>query len=399
MEVLVNTEVAPVVESGGDSVVEDHAVLAEHEAVAAAAGTEALPGVGVDAVEELAGVGAGDFDLAEGGVVEDADAVADGEAFAGDGFVHGFAGLGVVPGAAPLADVFESGRRRTSCHSCMGVTRTGSASGTDVASGDGAEGDRGVGGTVTGRAHGGGIATEQLGDDTGGEGIGELALVGSHAEGGVALDVFDGFEALAEGEAEVVEGDVFVEVDELGLGAGEVARGEPVRLDGSLRGLGGPEDFGVAAVGVAGSRGSGGTGLRALAEGGGQLQFTRHSAGGMDAAARFGGKGSERWVPLCWATGLGVEVEGGGEAAGDSEEVAFDGAEGGAVQRAELGGGDAATAVGMADNRARLDGDALPASLGREIAVNFVSNIGNGGDGDSGIGQVERGAVGGSRCW
>ena len=82
-----------------------------------------------------------------------------------------------------------------------------------------------VGGAVAGRADGGGVATKQLGNDSGGEGIGELALVGPHAEGGVALDVFDGLVALAEGEAEVVEGDVFVEVDELGFGAGEVAGG------------------------------------------------------------------------------------------------------------------------------------------------------------------------------
>ena len=75
-----------------------------------------------------------------------------------------------------------------------------------------------------------GVAAEKLCDDAGGEGVGELALVGSHAEGGVALDVLDGLEAFAEGEAEVVEGDVFVEIDELGFSAGEVAGGEPVGL-------------------------------------------------------------------------------------------------------------------------------------------------------------------------
>ena len=132
-------EVALVVEAGGDAVVEDHAVFAEHEAVAAAAGAEAFPGVGVDAVEELAGVGAGDFDLAEGGVVEDADAVADGEAFAGDGFVHGFAGVGVVPGAAPLADVFEAGAGGF-VPVLHGGDADGVGEGADVAAGDGAEG-------------------------------------------------------------------------------------------------------------------------------------------------------------------------------------------------------------------------------------------------------------------
>ena len=76
-----------------------------------------------------------------------------------------------------------------------------------------------------------------------------LALVGAHAGGGVALDVLDRLEALAHGEAEVLGGDVVLEVDER-LGA----RGRP-RLGTDPGGSSGP---------AAGSRTSGLCGVAAV---------------------------------------------------------------------------------------------------------------------------------------
>ena len=51
-------QVVVLAEPRGDAVVEHHAVLAQHQAVAAAADRELAPGVGVDAVEQLGRVAA-----------------------------------------------------------------------------------------------------------------------------------------------------------------------------------------------------------------------------------------------------------------------------------------------------------------------------------------------------
>ena len=60
------------------AVIEQHAVLAQHDAVARAADRERGEGVGVDEVEEARGVRALHVDLAQGGDIGDADAAAHG---------------------------------------------------------------------------------------------------------------------------------------------------------------------------------------------------------------------------------------------------------------------------------------------------------------------------------
>ena len=66
-------EVVVFAEPRGDAIVEHHAVLAEHQAIAAAADRELGPGVGVDAVQEFGDVPALQVDLAEGRGIEHAD--------------------------------------------------------------------------------------------------------------------------------------------------------------------------------------------------------------------------------------------------------------------------------------------------------------------------------------
>ena len=210
--------------------------------------------------------------------------------------------------------------------------------------------------------------------------------------------MFDGLVALAEGEAEVVEGDVFVEVDELGFGAGEVARGVASRagwklawtrwLRGTSRSL---------PLEQAGGRGGGGTGLCALAKGVGKIQARPATApaGWMPLAPRLGAKaasvGSHSDGPLAWAWRwrAGAKPP---ETPRRSHSTVPRGAP---STRAKLSGGDAATAMGMADNRARMDRDALRSGFGWKIAVGLGTHVGDGGNGDSGIGEVEGGAVGG----
>ncbi len=98
-------------DAAGDAVIEHHAVFAAHEAVAALAGLQLGPGVGVDHVEEPGGIRALDVDLAEGRGVDDADGVAGRLHFAVDRVMHALAGLRIVPGAVPLADAARTARR------------------------------------------------------------------------------------------------------------------------------------------------------------------------------------------------------------------------------------------------------------------------------------------------
>src|SRR4051794_14694792 len=94
-------------EARGDAVVEHVAVVPAHQAVAATAGLEAGEEVGVDAVEEGAGVGTLEVDLAERGGVEDADGLAHGPALAGGGGVQILAGARVVARSLPRSHVLE----------------------------------------------------------------------------------------------------------------------------------------------------------------------------------------------------------------------------------------------------------------------------------------------------
>ena len=201
-------------EARGHAVVHDHAVLAQHQAIAALADLELGPGVGVHAVEELGRVLALDVDLAERRGVDHAERVAHRLDLAVDGVVHGFAGPRVIPGPLPLADVLE-GR---AVALVPGVDRRlagGIEQVVDIAAGEDAEGDRGIGRAEGGDAHFRDRPAERLGDDADGIHVAGLALIGAHAGGGVALDVLDRAVALAQRQLEVVGGDVVQQVDEV----------------------------------------------------------------------------------------------------------------------------------------------------------------------------------------
>src|SRR3546814_5058149 len=65
------------------------------------------PGVRIDAVEEFGRIRPLHVDLAEGRIVEDADAPARRQDLAVDRLAHRLALARVVPGALPLADILE----------------------------------------------------------------------------------------------------------------------------------------------------------------------------------------------------------------------------------------------------------------------------------------------------
>ena len=85
----------------------------------------------------------------------------------------------------------------------------------DLAAGDGAERDGIVGRTEARRPDFGNTGAAGLGHDGKAVDVGGLALVGGHAEGGVALQVLDRLEALALGQAHVLSRHVVLQVDEL----------------------------------------------------------------------------------------------------------------------------------------------------------------------------------------
>ena len=225
--------------AANDAVVEDIAVLLQHQRVAAAARLQAGEGVGVHAVEELGRVRADDLDLAERGGVEHADARAYGGAFACHGGVHVLAGQREAAGALPQADILE-GRtvgngpivRRRRAH---GIEQRAAARPRERGEGDGR-----IGRPERRRAdlrHG---LVERFGDDAQGVHVRRLALVRRHARGGVALHVLDRFEAFAHGEPDVLRRHVVLEVDE-GASARPLPAGRMRTGWKPVRGRGRPE--------------------------------------------------------------------------------------------------------------------------------------------------------------
>src|SRR3546814_18425379 len=73
------------------------------------ANAELGPGIDVEAVQELGGVGPDDLDLAERRRVEDADAGTHLKAFARDGGMHILAGPGEIARTLPVADILAPG--------------------------------------------------------------------------------------------------------------------------------------------------------------------------------------------------------------------------------------------------------------------------------------------------
>ena len=94
-------------QSADDAVVHDEARLGQHQPVAATAGLELGPGIGVEPVHELGGVRPDHLDLAERGRIEDADGSAHRPAFAGDRLMHGLAGTRKVARPLPQPDILE----------------------------------------------------------------------------------------------------------------------------------------------------------------------------------------------------------------------------------------------------------------------------------------------------
>ena len=356
----------------GDTVVKHHAVFVQHQAVAGLAHFQLQPGVGVQPVQELGSVRALDVDLAQGGCIHDADAGAHGQHFAVHRSVHVFAGLGEVPGALPLAHVFKRG-----AGGHMVGVGTGLALGVEqlaaLQAGEQAKAD----GHVVGAEGGGAHLRNGLAHGACGQGhavdIAQLALVGTKAHGGVALDVLDGLKAFADGQLDVGGAHVVLPVHK-GLGAARnlfTGLGNPEGNDGFVGG------FHHAVAGLrshkSGLRGSGRAGTAGLQHGVGQ------GAGGVAGAhAELAGHGCtrleafQRVAPQGPSAAVRIQVNGRVPATGHAHRVHTEGAALAVGLVAHLlhhrDGGDHGAAVGLHRHIAAQHFDAGVVRLLRQAA-------------------------------
>ena len=312
----------------GDTVVEKHPVFAAHESVAATAWFQGLPIVGVDAVQELGGVGALNIDFSQGRCIEYADGVARRQAFTVHGVVHGLPGTRVVPGSFPLADVFELRaafhmpcvHRRLSHRICQLA---------DIPACQHTESDGCIGRSEGGRADGGHLHAELTPQNRQCVDIGGLALIGAHAGCRVAFEVLHRPIAFARREPDIGSRHIVLKVDEV-LGqrrASRALRQYPHRLDGCFLLQLHARRNGASAFAESGLRGGYLSGLTALRKYVGKLEGAARRSGRTLRLERFAGHeaGLLRVVGEP-APGLREQVHGGIPAAGHAHEIASDGA-------------------------------------------------------------------------
>ncbi len=149
--------------------------------------------------------------------------------------------------------------------------------------------------------------------------VGGLALVGRHAERGVALEVLDRAEALALGELDIGDGDVVLEIDE-GLALGVLDA--PERRHGRAFGIGGGNRHRPRME--AAGRGRVAAGSDAVGQAGGQgeiaLGGAHHNHAGRQRARHEGRQGGG---PFGAPAEVGREMHGRLPAARDREQVAW----------------------------------------------------------------------------
>ena len=307
------------------AIVEDGAVLAQHQPVAAAANGEAAERAGVHAMQKLPRIPPLDVDLAKRGGIEHPHALAHRKALAVHRVLHGFAVARVVPRPKPAANVLPL-RPVASVPSVHRRAPFGVEQIVHVPPRHRAEGHWRVG-----RAeHGGTCCFHALAQRVGKDGdavhVAELALVRAEAKRRVALHVLHRAVAFAGGELDVRSRHVQLHVHELPRRpARRVAVGHQEQ---GLRGLlwrfvrAEVRCLGLA-ISVAGGSCGRGTSLRPLA----QNVLERAGAGGCAGqpttlARRLSQESQHRGFPNGLRPGLGSQMDGRIPAAGGGHQIA-----------------------------------------------------------------------------
>ena len=201
-------------EPGERAIVDDDAILVQHEAVADAAFLERRHVVRVEAVDEARGVRARHLDLSERRGIEYPDARSHGRRFALHGLLRALALARIAGGTHPAArfppvraECLVFGMRRQ-----QAPRRIARA---DLAACQRTERHGCVGRTERRRSDLGGMALSELRDRQERIEIARLALVGGHAAGRVALQVLDVLVTFGERNLRVCDRDVVQEIEPL----------------------------------------------------------------------------------------------------------------------------------------------------------------------------------------
>ena len=212
-------QVVVLAEPGRHPVVHEHAVFIQHETVPAASHGDFQEGVGVDPIQKDVGIGPLDVDLPQRRGVQHTDAAAHRQTLPVDGLVQRLARSREVPRPLPLAHGLEESPL-LDVPLVDGRLADGIEQVPLLPSREGGEGDGSVHGPKRGGADGAGVGLVMAGQDGDAVDVPQPALVGTHAQVGVPLDVLDGIVTLPCRGQNVGGGDVHEGVDEL-LGARE----------------------------------------------------------------------------------------------------------------------------------------------------------------------------------
>ena len=371
------------------AVVDDRAVLVEHEPVAHAPDVELGNVVDVEALEELRRIGAGDLDLAERRGVEDPDAGAHGRGLALHRLMRRLAFLQIAGGPHPAAGfppvsaerlVFRM-RRQQPLH---GVPLA------DLPSGERAERHRRVRRPEGRRADFRGTLGRHRGDGQERIEVAGLALVRRHAAGRVALQELDVFESFGERDLGIGNRDVVQVVEPLAAGLAVFCsrryrdfRREWRLLHGRARNLQvpGPADLLECVPDRAHRVGE------TLIERGATIQ----RADRLQRRARaLRAKTAARFVEDDRRARVRPEMDGRLPAAGDAERIAVD-----VFSGAELHALESLAADRLDDARPGPDFDVLRAQPFGEIRRRFRAAVEQDRDRRARRHEVERGEIGG----
>ena len=370
-------------EPRGRAIVHHEAVLAQHQAIARPADGQRGERVAIYAVEEHAGIGAFDLDLAQGRDIAHTHGTTRRPHLAADGFKPVRLGIArIILRAQPLARLDEHrallggpGMRRreprwTKILAAM-VARNRP------------EADRHVRRPIGRGADVGDLTARRFGEDGQPSDIGDLALVGRHAERGVALQMLDRAEAFLVGDRDILGGHVVLEVDErlraarLDLPERRDGGGLVIRMRHRVR------RHRETALDCR-HRAGAGAGTQAF----GQRQRAIRRARDMHAGRQRAGRERRKLlVPHRAAVQMVGQMHGRIPAARHRQRVAFD-LRGEAGRIDHIDGLNAARAVHMRNLRADEQLDAKR----RELARRLRTRVDHRGDLDAGRARVQSGA-------
>ena len=217
------------------AVIKSNTVLAQHDAVPRLADCQGLPAVDIDPVQQFRRVRSLNIDLAEGRDIGDPGGITHRQRLPLDGFEHRVTGIGLILAKVILRPHPEPGFHHLRTMREMPVMHRRAPYrilvAADLASGEGADGDRCVGRPERGGADLGDVETAGFGKNTVAVDVRGLALIRAHAERGVAFQVLDRDIAFALGQLDVIRRDIVLQINKAPAFAAGQRRNLPEDLE------------------------------------------------------------------------------------------------------------------------------------------------------------------------